>query len=83
MKTKKKHIARRLQASADEPIMLVTVWCFDGLCKGEVFQATADAKILRVVTPQDHFYKMAAYGITDKLTSKGERVAIFLRGLPR
>ena len=78
---KKKRIAERLKAFVDKKP--INVWCANGLCEGEVFQAEQGTRELRVVIPANECYKMAIYQITDKITSNGEHAAIFLRGVPR
>lgn len=82
---KKKYLARRLarlkRFVEKEPT--INVWCIDGLCKGEVFQAAASMKVLRIIVPANPAYKIAVYTITDKITARGEYAAIFMYGVSR
>ncbi len=63
--------------------MSVSVWCANGLCKGQVFRVAEGTQHLRISIPTNPFYKLALYAITDKITNNGEYAAIFLRGVPR
>jgi len=78
---KRRFAARALAKAVNKP--MIPVWCANGLCEGEVFQTKPGTKELRVIIPMNPAYKIAVYGITDKITSNGEYAAIFLHGVPR